>query len=416
MKKISSKDIRAKRMAYAHVMEEVKPLTLLPELNVATLSMVADYFETDVSVVSGYYSTHKYELEEYGIIKLTPKDFRNAGYEIKNKTTASYFAEKDNVSVVITAAGARCMSAMAIYNMALGICKSEIADKIKAAAALAETEELSAKTENKSEESDTDHDNMMENMAENILTFTNTEFGSIRLVKVNSEPWFVGKDVADILGYTNSRKAMKDRVDDEDKGVTICDTLGGKQKITVINESGLYSLIMSSKLPSAKQFKKWVTSEVLPSIRKNGGYIAGQETMTDEELMARALLVAQKAIEDRDKKIADLSKSNQALVKEVNTWDKKSVLNALIRTYGARCFGGDFKNAYADFYRQFDYKFHTKLKSRKVNGKKNMSIIDCLTELEMDDALSLAAAICEGHGINVGAVINEVNAGAFAPA
>ncbi len=86
------------------------------------------------------------------------------------------------------------------------------------------------------------------------------------------EPWFVGKDVAEALGYSNSRKALLDHVDEEDKGVTKRDTLGGKQPITIINESGLYSLILSSKLPSAKEFKRWVTSEVLPQIRKTGGY------------------------------------------------------------------------------------------------------------------------------------------------
>lgn len=83
-------------------------------------------------------------------------------------------------------------------------------------------------------------------------------------------PWFVGKDVAEQLGYSNASKTIKDHVDNEDKGVAKCDTLGGEQNITVINESGLYSFVLSSKLPSAKRFKKWVTSEVLPSIRKHG--------------------------------------------------------------------------------------------------------------------------------------------------
>ena len=95
----------------------------------------------------------------------------------------------------------------------------------------------------------------------------------VRTVLVNDEPWFVGKDVADILGYSNSRKALSDHVDDEDKGVTKSDTLRGNQNITIINESGLYSLILKSKKPQAKQFKRWVTSEVLPTIRKHGAYM-----------------------------------------------------------------------------------------------------------------------------------------------
>ena len=107
----------------------------------------------------------------------------------------------------------------------------------------------------------------------NISTFNNPAFGSVRAVRVNDEPYFVGKDVAEILGYSNPRKAMIDHVDAEDKGVTKCDTLGGTQEMTIINESGLYSLILSSKLPKAKEFKRWVTAEVLPAIRKTGGYV-----------------------------------------------------------------------------------------------------------------------------------------------
>ena len=111
-------------------------------------------------------------------------------------------------------------------------------------------------------------------MENNIQIFKNEEFGEVRTLVIEEEPWFVGKDVAEILGYSNPRKALIDHVDDEDKGVTKCDTLGGKQKLTIINESGLYSLILSSKLPNAKKFKRWVTSEVLPIMRKTGGMVA----------------------------------------------------------------------------------------------------------------------------------------------
>lgn len=133
--------------------------------------------------------------------------------------------------------------------------------------------------------------------------FENKEFGEIRTVVKDGEPWFVGKDVAEILGHSNPQRALRDYIDDDDKGVTKIVTPGGTQTMAIINESGLYSLILSSKLPNAKKFKKWVTSEVLPSIRKNGGYIAGQETMSDDELMARALQVAQNKILERDKQI-----------------------------------------------------------------------------------------------------------------
>ena len=110
---------------------------------------------------------------------------------------------------------------------------------------------------------------------EKLKLFENPEFGTMRTIVIDDEPWFVGKDAADILGYSNPRKAIIDHVDDDDKtdGVTIRDSIGREQKPVCINESGLYSLILSSKLPSAKKFKHWVTSEVLPSIRKHGAYM-----------------------------------------------------------------------------------------------------------------------------------------------
>lgn len=118
----------------------------------------------------------------------------------------------------------------------------------------------------------------------------------IRTLTIDEEPYFVGKDVAVVLGYSNPRKALIDHVDADDKGVTKCDTLGGKQDLTVINESGLYSLILGSKLPEAKRFKRWVTSEVLPSLRRNGMY-AMDELLDNPDLAINAL---QKLKEERE--------------------------------------------------------------------------------------------------------------------
>ncbi len=140
-----------------------------------------------------------------------------------------------------------------------------------------------------------------------IQIYSNPFFGQIRTVSINDEPWFVGKNVAEVLGYQNGSRDINRHVDEEDRRGYRIGTTSGTQTATIINESGLYSLILSSKLPNAKEFKHWVTSEVLPSIRKNGGYIAGQNNMSDAELMAKAVLVAQKAIDDRDKRIMELS-------------------------------------------------------------------------------------------------------------
>lgn len=124
-------------------------------------------------------------------------------------------------------------------------------------------------------------------MNNELKIFENPAFGSIRTVEMNGTPYFVGKDVAEVLGYSNPQKAIRDHVDDEDRGVNEMDTPGGKQNIAVINESGLYSLILSSKLPKAKEFKRWVTSEVLPAIRKYKVY-ALEELMNDPDFVIRA--------------------------------------------------------------------------------------------------------------------------------
>ena len=120
--------------------------------------------------------------------------------------------------------------------------------------------------------------------------FENAEFGSVRTLTINGEPYFVGRDIAEILGYSNTRDALAKRVDAEDKldGVAICDSIGREQTPVLINESGLYSLILSSKLPNAKRFKQWVTSEVLPSIRKHGVY-AIDELLANPDMLISAL-------------------------------------------------------------------------------------------------------------------------------
>ena len=134
--------------------------------------------------------------------------------------------------------------------------------------------------------------------------FTNPVFGTIRTTVVNGEPWFVGKDVASVLGYREPTKAARDRVDQEDRGVSKIDTPSGTQEMTVINESGLYALVLSSKLPGAKQFKRWVTSEVLPAIRRHGMYadaLTVEKMLDDPDTMIRTL---QALKEEREKRRA----------------------------------------------------------------------------------------------------------------
>lgn len=119
-----------------------------------------------------------------------------------------------------------------------------------------------------------------------LTTFSNPEFGQVRTVEINGTPWLVGKDVAIALGYKNPQRAIRDHVDTEDQGVTKTVTPSGEQEMLIINESGLYSLILSSKMPKAKAFKHWVTSEVLPAIREHGAYESVKAKQHIEQLEA----------------------------------------------------------------------------------------------------------------------------------
>ena len=143
--------------------------------------------------------------------------------------------------------------------------------------------------------------------------FKNESFGEVRTMIIDNEPWFVGKDVAEVLGYTNPQKALRDHIDNEDKTLNELFTVNGTKGI-LINESGLYSLIVSSKLPKAKEFKRWVTSEVLPSIRKHGAYMTAkklEEVILNPDMMIK-LCTALKEEKDRNKEL-QLINSNLAV-------------------------------------------------------------------------------------------------------
>ena len=139
-----------------------------------------------------------------------------------------------------------------------------------------------------------------------LITFENMEFGKLTVMEKDGEFFFIGKEVAEKLGYSNTRDALVRHVDIDDKADVVFHDGRQRRSMVSINESGLYSLILSSKLPQAKEFKKWITTEVLPSIRKNGGYIKNQEKMSNEEILANAVLLANHLIAQKEKIIEDL--------------------------------------------------------------------------------------------------------------
>ncbi len=150
-----------------------------------------------------------------------------------------------------------------------------------------------------------------------VMLFENKEFGEIRTLMIDGQPYFVGKDVAEILGYAEPRSAVSKKVDDEDRGVAKMETPSGVQEMTIINESGLYSLILSSKLETAKKFKRWVTSEILPSIRQTGNYISGTSPYSIEDIVRETICqvvpIIIKELEDRTEREKQAEKEMEKL-------------------------------------------------------------------------------------------------------
>ena len=220
--------------------------------------------------------------------------------------------------------------------------------------------------------------------------FQSEEFGTIRTVTIGNEPWFVGKDVAVALGYGEGKSqinAIANHVDVEDKGVTKMMTPGGEQNVTIINESGLYSLVLSSKLESARRFKRWVTSEVLPAIRKTGGYVNGTETFVDayfagipEEMKAiirvsldtikikDGIIEAQKqTISEKDRVIEHKEDVICGLVDDIDLATKRKRIKQITQYHvGSKA---ELMQKWKLIYNEFEAKYHVNLSVRFENNK-----------------------------------------------
>ena len=254
-------------------------------------------------------------------------------------------------------------------------------------------------------------------MSNEIKIFENEEFGSVRTMEINGKPYFVGKDVADILGYQNGSRDINRHVDEDDREkVMIFDGNQNKESI-IINESGLYSLILSSKLPTAKKFKRWVTSEILPSIRKTGGYLANSDMMVstyfgnlppEQQTLVKGLfdnIIAQQT------KIDTLTTTNEVLATDILSWADRPLVNALVRRYAGYACDGNFASAWIEFKKELLYKYSININSRitayiNKNGKKPHTL-DVITDDEVLSALKTIVSLCENKNIDISDLLNK---------
>lgn len=211
--------------------------------------------------------------------------------------------------------------------------------------------------------------------------FNSPEFGVIRTIEKDGEPWFVGKDVATALGYSDSFGSLKKHVDEEDKLVCQIDSAGQKRDITIINESGLYSLVLSSKLPTAKKFKRWVTSEVIPSIRKTGSYSALDMTQLSPEMQILKLLtdkaIATELAQKQQEQHLQLVEQKVEGIRELvginpNQW--REDCRRLIVRIANRMGGNEYiRDVNAEVFQQVDERAGVSLATRLTNKRRRMA-------------------------------------------
>ena len=250
-----------------------------------------------------------------------------------------------------------------------------------------------------------------------IKVFDNAEFGEVRTAVVNDEPMFCLIDICKALELSNSR-IVADRLDEDERRKL---DLPRQGETWFITESGLYAVVLRSDKPAAKKFRKWVTSEVLPSIRKHGMY-AVDELIENPELAIKAFTALkeereknralQAENESKQKEIATLDKENDLLAERALQWADRPLINALVRAYG-RSLGGDYSTAWGDFKKELLYRHGINLNARITHflnntGKKTKPrTLDMLDDSELQKALSTAAALCRENNVDISDIIDK---------
>lgn len=243
---------------------------------------------------------------------------------------------------------------------------------------------------------------------EELRIFENPSFGSVRTLERDGEPWFVAVDVCRALEINQAGRACE-RLDDDEKGVNLIHTLGGDQELIIVSEPGLYSLVLGSRKPEAKAFKRWIVHDVIPSIRKHGAYMTPDkltETLTRPESVIELL----QALVNEQTRVKELTSTNAALAAEANTWEPRMVLNRLARAYAGKKYGGMTGAGWKVFYDRLLYKGHINLESRRTraNGKAR-PLLDFIHPDEWPQAVKIMTALCEEAGINTGKLLTSEN-------
>ena len=251
----------------------------------------------------------------------------------------------------------------------------------------------------------------------NNLKVFNYNQNEVRTFEINGELWFVLKDVCAVLGISNHKMIPQRLEKDEVSLIDLTDSIGRKQQTTIINESGLYNVILRSDKPEAKPFRKWVTSEVLPAIRKTGGYIDNVELLVetyfsdapeDHKTIFKGLFSNIQSLQNKNNL---LNKENDLLAQKVIEWADRPFINAIVRAYGASL--GSFSQGWTDFKKELLYKYGINVNSRITNylnstGKKTKPrTLEMLDATEIPNAVSTAIALCRSRNVDISTILKD---------
>ena len=249
------------------------------------------------------------------------------------------------------------------------------------------------------------------------LKIFNYNQNEVRTFEIDGEPWFVLKDVCVVLEIENPRNVAARLDEDEKNTVHLADGIRGNPNVTVINESGLYNVILRSDKPEAKPFRKWVTSEVLPTIRKTGGYIDNVELLVEtyfsdapeeHKTIFKGLFSNIQSLQNKNNL---LNKENDLLAQKVIEWADRPFINAIVRAYGASL--GSFSQGWTDFKKELLYKYGINVNSRITNylnstGKKTKPrTLEMLDVTEIPNAVSTAIALCRSRNVDISTILKD---------
>lgn len=431
------------------LLEQVKPIRTLPKLDVLTTDMADMYFgmskgrcsnaictgkafrggvdgspclihiTKDMLIQSGYRATtvcngvKEYALDDTRIlygnltrIGLTKEAMVYLAEMFKKAPVAIEYRKLLQKEMECSESGNKLESETPIAPEAIAVQKSESAIVVEPIIAEDSESALTVSEMNRMESE--------KQISLAIHSFISDQFGEIRTITKDGEPWFVAADVCRALEISNSRDAVARLDEDEKNTVVLTDGNRGNPNMTIVNEPGLYTLVLGSRKPEAKAFKRWITHEVIPMIRKHGAYMTPEKL--EEALLNPDVMIKLMKDLKQERKLRQQAEwrerlavaKSKILMVEAQEWDYIEIINALMRKCAASHFAGQFQLAYDELHRQIRYKHGIALKNRKK--AKNASWLSTAKPEELPKIAQVAATICESRGTDISDVINDVNA------